>query len=363
MVDAGASRASVLQLHDQVDRHYQRELGASRAAQTYLDARGISAAVAQRFGLGFAPDRGRNLASILSSFREVDTLASGLLTPGHGAHRGQRFDRFRNRLMFPIRDAGGAVVGFAGRLLCDEDGSKASGAKYLNSPQTCIFDKGSLLYGLHEAQEAIRARDLAVVVEGYIDVIAAAQAGFEAVVATMGTACTARQLHQLFSLTDEVVFCFDGDAAGRRAATSALQTALPWISRERSVRFAFLHDSHDPDSFIRQYGLGAFESVIARATSAFEFLVEQAQDGCNLAWIEGRARAAHFAGACWARLGPSSLADSLLRYFAALLKFSVEELRALWVDTHMHSVRDSVPVTADARAAAPRTVADAADDR
>lgn len=327
-VERAPDTTRVLRLLRQVATHYARLLRTAEGAVGYLEEREISEASVERFGLGYAASGWRELGEQFASFSSEEVLATGLLVEHDG---GTRFDRFRDRLIFPIRDVSGAVVGFGGRELCEPS---ESGCKYLNSPETCVFQKGSVLYGLYEAKEAIQARDLAVVTEGYLDVISASQAGFGAVVGTLGTACSREHIAQLFSLTNNIVFCFDGDAAGHRAAVRALQVALPFVDGDHTVSFVFLPDEHDPDSFIRAQGLGAFEAAIARATSAADFVIEQAQQGCDLAVLEDRARAAHFAGQCWSRLAKGALSDSLLRYFSALLRFRVGELQAIWENAH-----------------------------
>jgi len=333
----------VLRLNYQVAAHYARALASNERAQAYLEERDISPAAAQRFGLGFARPEWRDLRGILGKFADIDVLASGLLVRRDDDRAGTRYDRFRDRLMFPIRNLAGTVVAFGGRRLEDTPSDLIDEApKYLNSPENCVFAKGTMLYGLYEAQEAIKARGMVLVEEGYVDVVSTAQAGLENVVGTMGTACTSEHLAVLFSLTSHVVFCFDGDAAGRRAAARALQVALPWLSRERTVSFVFLPDDHDPDSFVRANGVQALEAAIARALSPFELVTDLAQEGCNLSFAEDRARAAHFAGACWAKLPAGELADSLQRYFAALLRITRDELRAIWIKAHRRQGKESM---------------------
>jgi len=345
------SIAEVLRLHDQVAAHYAGALATDERAQAYLAERDISPAAASRFGLGFARAAWRDLRDILGNFADVDVVASGLLVQRDDDRPGTRYDRFRDRIIFPIRNLAGITVGFGGRRLDDIPAEALQTTpKYLNSPETCVFSKGTLLYGLYEAQEAIAERGMAVVMEGYLDAVSTSQRGFGAAVSTLGTACTSGQLALLFSLTPHVVFCFDGDEAGRRAAERALQVALPWISRERSVSFVFLPDEHDPDSFVRAHGPDALEAAIARAQSPFDVIVDLAQAGCKLTVAEDRARAAHFAGSCWAKLPEGALADSLLRYFAALLKFSPEELRTLWSRAHARQRIETMPAANDTSA-------------
>jgi len=322
-----ASREGIQRLLADVAQHYHQALAGDARAARYLASRGISQASIDRFGVGYAGAQRRNLVHVLPRHLDVDVVASGLLAIRDDDQPGTRVDRFSDRIMFPIRDLQGKVVGFGGRRLNDH---RVECPKYLNSPETPVFDKGSTLYGLYEAQDAIRARGLVVAMEGYLDVISCAQAGFEAAVGTLGTACTDAHLAQLFAITDHVVFCFDGDAAGRKAAARALQAALPWTSRERTVSFIFLDPEHDPDSLIREHGLQAFEAAVAHAVSAIEFAIEQACADGELDIVEGRARAAHFGGKFWWIAGADHIADSLLRYFASLLAFPPAVLRDLW---------------------------------
>ena len=250
---------------------YKRQLKASDRAIAYLKGRGLSGEIAARFGLGYAAEGWRGLASVFPSYDDPLLEESGLViahtedTGENGAEsakEGKRYDRFRDRIMFPIRSVQGAVIGFGGRVLDRGE------PKYLNSPETAVFSKGRELYGLFEARAAIRQRGYALVVEGYMDVVALAQSGFGNAVATLGTACTAEHVQKLVRFSDAVVFSFDGDAAGRRAATRALEASLPHASDTRSFRFLFLPPEHDPDSFVRDLGAAAFEKAIAAGGAA-----------------------------------------------------------------------------------------------
>jgi DNA primase catalytic core len=247
---------------------YRRQLKASERAVAYLKGRGLSGEIAARFGLGYATDSWRGLASVFPNYDDPSLEESGLViaqgdeggrNESDGPPSGKRYDRFRDRIMFPIRSVQGSVIGFGGRVLDRGE------PKYLNSPETPVFSKGRELYGLFEARTAIRQRGYALVVEGYMDVVALAQAGFENAVATLGTACTAEHVHKLAKFTDAIVFSFDGDAAGRRAAARALEASLPHAGDTRTFRFLFLPPEHDPDSFVRELGAPAFEAAVARA--------------------------------------------------------------------------------------------------
>ncbi len=244
-----ARQASIGEVLLKAAEHYRRELRASPHAVDYLKGRGLSGEIAARFGLGYAPPSWRSLAGVFPHYDDPLLVESGMVIV-HDADSGdaadaKRYDRFRDRIMFPIRAVSGEVIGFGGRVL------GAGEPKYLNSPETPVFVKGRELYGLFEARTAIRQRGHALVVEGYMDVVALAQSGYGNAVATLGTACTADHLHKLLRFTDAVVFSFDGDAAGRRAAARALEAALPHASDTRSIRFLFLPAEHDPDSFVR----------------------------------------------------------------------------------------------------------------
>ena len=228
---------------------YRRQLKDAPRAVAYLKGRGLSGEVAKRFGLGYAPEGWRSLASVFPSYDDPLLVESGLVISNteEGAEE-KRYDRFRDRVMFPIRNIKGECIGFGGRVLGDEK------PKYLNSPETPVFSKGRELYGLFEARAHLRDKGYALVTEGYMDVVALAQLGFPNAVATLGTACTPDHVQKLFRFTDAVVFSFDGDSAGRRAARKALDGALPYATDVRSIKFLFLPEEHDPDSFIRAHG-------------------------------------------------------------------------------------------------------------
>ena len=239
--------------------NYRRQLKGSPRAIAYLKGRGLSGEIAARYGLGYAPEGWRGLASVFPSYDDPLLEESGLVIAQRAEADGdaeevdppapeKRYDRFRDRIMFPIRSVPGPVIGFGGRVLDRGE------PKYLNSPETPVFVKGRELYGLFEGRTAIRQRGYALVVEGYMDVVALAQWGFGNAVATLGTACTAEHVQKLVRFTDAVVFSFDGDAAGRRAAGRALEASLPHATDTRSFRFLFLPAEHDPDSYVRELG-------------------------------------------------------------------------------------------------------------
>ena len=310
--------------------HYRKCLKKAPGAIDYLKRRGLSGDVAARFGLGYAPDGWRNLASAFPSYDDPLLEESGLVVihpaedGGRGTAQAKRYDRFRDRIVFPIRSVQGEVIGFGGRVLGSGE------PKYLNSPETPIFVKGRELYGLHEARAALRAKGSALVVEGYMDVVALAQHGFENAVATLGTACTAEQVQKLFRFAGDVVFAFDGDAAGRRAAGRALEAALPHVDDSRSARFLFLPAEHDPDSFVREHGAVAFERCIAEALPLSRQLVEVARAGCDLSSAEGRARLTANARPLWSALVDGALKRQLLVELARLAQLPTDDLLDLW---------------------------------
>ncbi len=316
-------RATLTDVLERAADAYRQHLKASPHAVDYLKRRGVSGAVARDFGLGYAPEGWRTLASVFPDYADPLLEQSGLVIVGE-QDEDKRYDRFRDRIMFPIRDVKGQVIGFGGRVLGDEK------PKYLNSPETPVFHKGRELYGLFEARGALREHGYALVTEGYMDVVALAQLGFANAVATLGTACTPEHVHKLFRFTDSVVFSFDGDAAGRRAAHKALAAALPLASDVRSVKFLFLPPEHDPDSFIRTEGAEAFRQAVQAAVPLSRFVLDAAAEGCDMETAEGRSHFAANARPLWQALPAGALAQQLLGEIAALVRIGTHELHALW---------------------------------
>ena len=314
---------------------YRRQLKGSPRAIAYLKSRGLSGEIAARFGLGYAPEGWRGLASVFASYDDPLLEESGLVIAQRADADGdadtsdppapeKRYDRFRDRIMFPIRSVQGPVIGFGGRVLDRGE------PKYLNSPETPVFTKGRELYGLFEARTAIRQRGYALVVEGYMDVVALAQAGFGNAVATLGTACTAEHVQKLVRFSDAVVFSFDGDAAGRRAAGRALEASLPHASDTRSFRFLFLPAEHDPDTYVRELGAEAFEQRIAGAVPLSKQIVAEAGDGLDFATAEGRARFLANARPLWSALPEGMLKRQLLGEIASRAALPLDEIAAAW---------------------------------
>jgi DNA primase len=304
---------------------YRKHLKASPEAVAYLKGRGLSGNVARQFGLGYAPPGWRTLAGVFPHYEDPLLVESGMVILQTGEDTDEkRYDRFRDRIMFPIRNIKGECIGFGGRVLGNEK------PKYLNSPETPVFSKGRELYGLFEARPALRDTGYALVTEGYMDVVALAQLGFPNAVATLGTACTPDHIRKLFRFTDTVVFSFDGDGAGRRAARKALEAALPFATDERSVKFLFLPAEHDPDSFIRTLGQEAFAREVNDAVPLSRFLIDAAKDGCDMGSAEGRALLASRAKPLWLQLPDGALKRQLLGDIADLVQLAGRELTELW---------------------------------
>lgn len=323
-------QATLTSVLEKAGQAYIKQLRSSERAIAYFKGRGLSGEVAKTFGLGYAPEGWRTLASVFPDYNDPLLVESGLVITGeageeNAAGEAKRYDRFRDRVMFPIRNVKGECIGFGGRVLGDDK------PKYLNSPETPVFSKGRELYGLFEARTAMRALGYALVTEGYMDVVALAQLGFANTVATLGTACTADHVQKLFRFTDAVVFSFDGDSAGRRAARKALDAALPFASDVRSVKFLFLPAEHDPDSFIREHGQEAFAAYVSKAVPLSKFMLEAAGEGCDLDTAEGRAHMASNARPLWSLLPDGALKRQLLAEIADTVAIDSRELLQIWL--------------------------------
>ena len=308
---------------------YIKALRSSPKAIDYFKGRGLSGEIAKTFGLGYAPEGWRSLAGVFPDYNDVLLVESGLVITGepgeeNAAGEAKRYDRFRDRVMFPIRNVKGECIGFGGRVLSDEK------PKYLNSPETPVFSKGRELYGLFEARGALREHGYALVTEGYMDVVALAQMGFANAVATLGTACTADHVQKLFRFTDSVVFSFDGDSAGRRAARKALDAALPFATDVRTVKFLFLPTEHDPDSYIREHGKDSFAEMVAKALPLSKFMLQAAAEDCDLDTAEGRAHMASNARPLWTLLPDGALKRQLLAEIADRVLIDLRDLLELW---------------------------------
>lgn len=323
-------------------RFYIEQLRQSPRAIDYLKRRGMSGEIAKRFGVGYAPEGWQNLAAVFADYPGKSLVEVGLVieSPAEG---GKKYDRFRERIMFPILNVRGQVIGFGGRVLDkgappegrhEETGAPSATPgqpKYLNSPETPLFEKGRELYGLFQAQKAIRTEGLALVVEGYMDVVALAQHGVEYAVATLGTATTPYHIQKLLRMTDQVVFCFDGDAAGRRAAWRALENALPHLQDGKQLRFLFLPPEHDPDSYVREHGKEAFEHLLGDESLPLSgYLLRELSSQVDLRTQEGRSALLERARPLLLAIAAPSTALLLRKEVAALAGIAQAELEALY---------------------------------
>lgn len=297
--------------------YYKAQLKKSPEAIAYLKSRGLTGEVAAQYGLGWVPDARQGLADVFTRYEDPLLVEAGLVIE---ADDGRRYDRFRGRVMFPIRNTRGQIVGFGGRILDKGE------PKYLNSPETPVFSKGLELYGAWEGRQAIRADAQVVVVEGYMDVVGLAQQGIGNAVATLGTATTADHLRKLVRLTDRIVFSFDGDTAGRRAAWRALQTALPLLKDDLSIRFLFLPSRHDPDTYVREFGQAAFRACLKDSVPLSAFLIDELAQRHRLEEPEGRSACSHEAAPILALLPEGALRRQILNEFAQKVRLTPQEL-------------------------------------
>lgn len=304
---------------------YRSQLRLNGRAKDYLKGRGMSGEIAARYGVGYAPDGWDGLRQAFPEYESQALVEAGLVIDRSDepeAH-GKRYDRFRDRIMFPIRNHRGQVIGFGGRVLDRGE------PKYLNSPETPLFQKGSELYGLFEARQAIRSAGYVLVTEGYMDVVALAQLGFPQAVATLGTACTAIHAQKLLRQTDHVVFSFDGDRAGRGAARRALDACLPYAADDKMITFLFLPAEHDPDSYIRTLGADAFQQEVVNAMPLSQFLLNQMVGDNDLTTAEGRARVQFDAKPLLQQLPPMALRAQIVRDLARLTQSTAAEVETL----------------------------------
>ncbi len=302
-------------------RYYREQLKKNARAIDYLKGRGLSGEVAARFGIGYAPDDWQNLKSAVPNYQDSSLVGTGLVIEGEG---GKRYDRFRDRIMFPIVNVRGQVIGFGGRVLDKGE------PKYLNSPETTLFEKGHELYGLYQAQKSIRAHQRVIVVEGYMDVVALAQHGVEYAVATLGTATTPFHVQKLLRLCDQIVFCFDGDKPGQKAAWRALENALPQLQDGKRIGFLFLPEEHDPDTFIREFGTEAFEHEVENSLALSGYLLRELIAQVDLQTQEGRSTLLKNAQPLLTAITAPTTALLLRKEVAALAGVTQAELEALW---------------------------------
>jgi len=337
--------ASLVEIMQRAAQFYRQQLKQAPHAIDYLKKRGLTGEIAARFGLGYAPTGWQNLAAAFEQYAEPALAEAGLVIINDA---GQRYDRFRDRIMFPIVGQRGDVIGFGGRVL------DAGEPKYLNSPETPLFQKGNELYGLFQARRAIRDAGRVIVVEGYMDVVALAQHGIGYAVATLGTATTAAHVQKLLRHTDELVFCFDGDAAGRRAAWRALENCLAILNDGSRIGFLFLATEHDPDSYIREFGKDAFEALLTGEVvplSAYLFKELAAQH--ELTNSEGRSAFLQTARPLLSQIRAPALALLLRKRCAELANLQLPELDNLWqIQTFLQSQSARAPARAPRQAPA-----------
>ncbi len=303
----------------QAAQFYRNQLKDAPQAIEYLKRRGLSGEIAKHFGIGYAPDGWQNLEQVFPDYADKSLNVAGLVKQNE---EGRRYDVFRDRIMFPIVDVKGNIIGFGGRVLGDGE------PKYLNSPETPVFEKGRELYGLFHARRAIRDAACVIVVEGYMDVVALAQAEVGYAVATLGTATTPNHVQKLLRQSDEIVFCFDGDAAGRRAAWRALENSLTQLVDGKQLRFLFLPDGEDPDTYVRANGKAAFEALLAKAQPLSRFLIDELRSNVDSHTSEGRAKLMQQAKPLVKQIAAPMLSLLIRKELAQLVGVSQQELDA-----------------------------------
>jgi DNA primase len=322
--DEDTSLQDLVELMDVAGRFYRQQLKASNGAIAYLKRRGLTGETASRFGIGYAPAGWQNLDAAFpdpgTGVRTNLLVKAGLLIRNED---GNCYSRFRDRIMFPILNLKGMLVGFGGRVL--EQGEP----KYLNSPETPLFQKGRELYNLFSARRAIREAGRVIVVEGYMDVVALAQHGIEYAVATLGTAITPFHIQKLLRQSDDVVFCFDGDNAGRKAAWRAMEDSLAQLADGKNVSFLFLPEGEDPDSYIRNSGKEAFEEFSRQSLPLSIFLFRELSARVDLKTSEGRAKLVQDAKPLLSKVAAPGLALMMLKQLAEISGFTQRELEDL----------------------------------
>jgi DNA primase len=344
---------SAFEMMARVARFYSETLAKDARAQQYVAQRGLTAETVERFGIGYAPNSWND---VLRKFGNNDAARQALSELGLIIERergqvreGERhYDRFRDRVMFPIRDARGRVIAFGGRIIDQGE------PKYLNSPETTLFHKGRELYGLYETRQARMSLKRLVVVEGYMDTVRLHQAGIQYAVATLGTATTPEHLKRIFRLVSEVVFAFDGDRAGRAAAWRALQHALPEAREGREMRFLFLPEGHDPDTLVGEEGREAFEARLAQAEPLSEYFVRELSSQVDLSHADGRARLAEAARPLVAKLPQGVYRELLLTRVAEAIKLPAGRLEELWTSGAKPAANTSGASVGAPRAPEPR---------
>lgn len=333
---------------EQATSFYSAQLRKDKTAIAYLRKRGLDGETAARFGIGYAPEAWDGLLKhIGQNDNQLRCLADGGMIIERD--QGGWYDRFRGRIMFPIRDARGRTIAFGGRVLGDGE------PKYLNSPETILFHKGRELYGLYEARQALRSIPRLMVVEGYMDVVGLSRSGIHWAVATLGTATTEDHLRRLFRLTDTVVFCFDGDDAGRRAAWRALENALPTMQEGHQISFLFLPDGEDPDSLVSREGAEAFERRLDDALPLSEYLIKHLSGQVDMVSLDGRARMAELARPLMKRTPEGIFKDLLTGRLAEAVGMDRSRLAGLLAGDRPHEPVFRAATRGEARPPSPRS--------
>jgi len=316
---AAERKAPLTELMARAAKYYREQLKASAKAIDYLKGRGLSGEIAARFGIGYAPDAWQGLEAVFPDYRDPALAECGLVIENE---QGRRYDRFRDRIMFPILDQRGNVIAFGGRVLGEGE------PKYLNSPETPLFEKGRELYGLPQARRAIHDADAVIVVEGYMDVVGLAQAGVENVVAALGTATTGMHVQKLLKLANRVVFCFDRDAAGDKAAWRAMEASLEQLSDQKTVEFLQMDGDQDPDEYVREHGREAFLKQLAGAAKLSEFMLRELSKRTRPFTAEGRAQLVHEAKPLLQRIVAPVLRVQVSKAVAGMAALSQAEIEA-----------------------------------
>ncbi len=311
---------TLLEIMARAAQYYKEQLKASPRAIAYCKQRGLSGEIAARFGIGYAPDGWQNLQAVFADYNATELETTGLVKAGD---EGRRYDRFRDRLMIPIINQKGDIIAFGGRIIDQGE------PKYLNSPETPLFEKGRELFGLPQARQALRETNTAIVTEGYMDVIALAQNGVGNAVATLGTATTATHVGKLLRQVDRIVFCFDGDNAGRKAAWRALENSLEALADNKRLAFVFLPPEHDPDSYIRAQGKAEFDRQVVQATPLSDFLLRELAQRCDLTSSEGKAQLIYEAKPLLLKLPTPLLRLQLVKRLAEASGFAQSEVERL----------------------------------
>ncbi|RDH82917.1 MAG: DNA primase [endosymbiont of Galathealinum brachiosum] len=322
---------------------FSNELKTTPRAVEYLKQRGLSGEIAKDFQMGYAPDSWDFTSGHLGTDNEgkAACLKSGLTIEKNPQ---KQYDRFRDRIMFPIRDRRGRTIGFGGRILDKGE------PKYLNSPETPVFHKGEELYGLYEARQSVKDLNRIVIVEGYMDVVALAQHGIKYAVATLGTATSGTQISKLFRIVPELIFCYDGDAAGKKAAWRALENSLSVLRDGVQARFLFLPDGEDPDTLVRQEGQQAFEQRLSNATPLADFMLQHLSEDLDLSSADGCGRLSEKAKPLISKIADGVFKDLLLNQLSKLIGLSTSNLQHHIPETgsqpeHTHQINNRKPAS------------------